>query len=95
MKRRTTVDEMLVPGGAARICRECRAGDAAEPGRWWFAYALLSSISSAIRERADDHRRSTERGAISSASAMGSVTVPPSMISSLSTHPRSEPLLTL
>ena len=76
MNRRLTVEEMLVPGGGRDLCRTIRDRKSVESENRWFIYALLSSISSAIRERADDQCRSTDRGAISSASAVSAVVRP-------------------
>ena len=73
---RSGMDELLVPGGAARLYVNFnQAGTEESEGRW-FAYALLSSINSAIRERAADQYRSTERTGISSASEVSAVVNP-------------------
>ena len=67
---------MLVPGGATEAFASLRKSDSVESELRWFAYALLSSISSAIRERAADQRRSTERTGMSSASDVSAVVKP-------------------
>lgn len=71
------VREQLVPGGGKALFREC-AGPQADPasGRRRQLYSLVSSISSAMRERADDQNRSTERSETPSASAVSPVVRP-------------------
>ncbi len=71
------VREQLVPGGGKALFRECagRRADAAS-GRRRQLYSLVSSISSAMRERADDQNRSTERSETPSASAVSPVVRP-------------------
>lgn len=71
------VRERLVPGGGKALFRECagREADAAS-GRRRQLYCLVSSISSAMRERADDQARSTERSETPSASAVSAVVRP-------------------
>ncbi len=61
--------QLLSPGGG--VCRDVFMDvDGSERRR--LAYELLLSISSAIRDRADDHSLSTERGDVSMASAVES-----------------------
>jgi len=74
--RRAEVKRQLVPGGATAHYTTLRRLDVEECEVRWLAYALLSSISSAIRERADAHRRSTERCEMSSASEVSAVVKP-------------------
>lgn len=71
------VRERLVPGGGTALFRECagRRADAASGLRWQL-YFLVSSISSAMRERAEDQRRSTERSETQSASEVSVVVRP-------------------
>lgn len=74
---RRDVRERLVPGGGKALFRECagRRADAAS-GRRLQLYSLVSSMSSAMRERADDQSRSTERAETPSASAVSAVVRP-------------------
>lgn len=67
----------LDPGDGAKQFLELKAGEVAEvdPGLG-DAQALLSSISAAIRARAVDHSRSTERTDMSSASEVSPVVKP-------------------
>ena len=74
--RRVDVERQLVPGGASDHYAKLRRLDVDECEKRWLAYALLSSINSAIRERADAHRRSTERCGMSSASEVSAVVKP-------------------
>lgn len=70
------VDELLQPGAGKVIYESLRCREtpgAAERSR---RYALLSSISSAIRERAEDQSRSTDRPDVSRASAVSAVVRP-------------------
>jgi len=69
--------DRLVPGGGKALFRECTGtrSDAAS-GRRRQLYSLVSSISSAIRERAADQDRSTERSDKPSASAVSAVVRP-------------------
>lgn len=78
MKTRTTknIEQLLEPDGATSDYVSLRQTHSKKSDERWFAYSLLSSISAAIRERADDQRRSTERGAISKASAVSAVVKP-------------------
>lgn len=71
------VRERLVPGGGKALFQECacRPADSAS-GRRRQLYCLVSSISSAMRERADDQNRSTERSETPSASAVSAVVRP-------------------
>ena len=73
---RSNVKERLVPGGAQETYTSLRQRTAEEPVDGWLVYALSSSIKAAIRERADDHARSTERSESSSASAVSPVVSP-------------------
>lgn len=73
---RAEIEELLVPGGAVQRYVSSRLAETEESRKRWFAYSLLSSISSAIRERAADQNRSTERGESSSASAVSAVVRP-------------------
>lgn len=50
--------------------------DSEESAERHLAYSLFSSIKAAMRERADDHNRSTDRSAISSASDVSAVVKP-------------------
>ena len=50
--------------------------DSTESAERRLAYSLFSSIKAAIRERADDHNRSTDRSAMSSASDVSAVVKP-------------------
>ncbi len=71
------VRERLVPGGGKALFRECAARPAdGASGRRRQLYSLVSSISSAMRERADDQARSTERSETASASAVSAVVRP-------------------
>ena len=71
------VRERLVPGGGKALFRECTGRQTgAESGRRRQIYSLVSSISSAMRERADDQNRSTERSDTPSASAVSPVVRP-------------------
>ena len=74
--RRAEIERLLQPGAATNDYADMRQLDSKESDERWFTYALLSSISAAIRERAEDHRRSTERGGISSASEVSVVVRP-------------------
>ena len=74
--RRSDIEKLLKPGGAKRRYASLRQTAAEESDRRWFAYSLLSSINSAIRERAEDQNRSTDRREISSASAVSAVVKP-------------------
>lgn len=76
MKKRTDIEQLLVPGGAKEAYADLREKNSREGERRWFLYALLSSISSAIRERAADQARSTDRSDSSSASAVSAVVKP-------------------
>lgn len=71
------VRERLVPGGGKALFREC-AGRQADAASGWRRqlYSLVSSINSAMRERADDQARSTERSETPSASAVSAVVRP-------------------
>lgn len=74
---RRGVRERLVPGGGKALFRECAGAPAnAAAGRRRQLYSLVSSISSAMRERADDQRRSTDRSETPSASAVSAVVKP-------------------
>lgn len=74
--RLSRIERLLVPGGASCDFVNLRERRSTESDGRWFCYALLSSISAAIRERAEDQRRSTVRGEISSASAVSAVVKP-------------------
>ncbi len=74
--RRQAIEAMLEPGGGAATYRHATEARELHSAARWFAYALLSSISSAIRERAVDQSRSTERSDVSSASAVSAVVKP-------------------
>lgn len=50
--------------------------DSEESAERRLAYSLFSSIKAAMRERADDHNRSTDRSAISNASDVSAVVKP-------------------
>ena len=52
--KRTQIEQMLEPGGASKTYVSVRKSEVAVSDQQWFIYALLSSISSAIRERAAD-----------------------------------------
>lgn len=70
------VEELLQPGVGKVMYESLRSGTtpgAADRSR---RYVLLSSISSAIRERAEDQNRSTDRSDVSSASAVSAVVKP-------------------
>ena len=75
-KKRTDIEQLLVPGGAKQAYADLSESTSREGERRWFLYAVLSSISSAIRERAADQARSTERSDSSSASAVSAVVKP-------------------
>lgn len=75
MTTRKKIEEMLVPGGAAAAYEAVQATSQSRRGGW-FVYALFSSIKLAMRERADDQARSTERTDISRASAVSAVVKP-------------------
>lgn len=70
------VKRQLVPGGASDHFVKLRRLDVDECEKRWLAYALLSSINSAMRERAEAHRRSTERCGMSSTSEVSAVVKP-------------------
>ncbi len=72
---KTILEDMLTPGGGAAAYETIRKQNKTLCGGW-FAYALFSSIKLAIRERADDQARSTERADISRASAVSAVVKP-------------------
>lgn len=72
--RRT--EERLVPAGGVDLYRRCRRSKDAQSDERYSVYALFSSISSAIRERAVDQKRSTDRSDTSSASAVSAVVKP-------------------
>lgn len=76
MKRRSAIEQMLVPGGGTELYTDFRNSASVESESRWFVYALLSSISSAIRERAEDQSRSTERPEISIAADVSAVVKP-------------------
>ena len=73
---RSGIEQLLVPGGASRLYMSFNKTETEESEGRWFAYSLLSSISSAIRERAEDQSRSTDRTEISSASEVSAVVRP-------------------
>lgn len=73
---RAGIEQLLVPGGASRLYLSFNQTETEESEGRWFAYSLLSSISSAIRERTEDQSRSTERTEISSASEVSAVVKP-------------------
>ena len=76
-RRAQEVRDRLVPGGGKALFRECRGTRRdAESGRRQQLYSLVSSISSAIRLRAEDQNRSTERSDRPSASAVSAVVRP-------------------
>ena len=69
------IEEMLTPGGGAAAYEAVQAISRSQCNGW-FVYALLSSIKLAMRERADDQARSTERTDISRTSAVSAVVRP-------------------
>lgn len=73
---RAGIEQLLVPGGASRLYMSFNQIETEESEGRWFAYSLLSSISSAIRERTEDQSRSTERTEIPSASEVSAVVKP-------------------
>lgn len=74
--RRSDIERLLKPGAATSDYAILRQTDSKESKRRWFAYSLFSSISAAIRERAEDQCRSTDRGEIPRASAVSAVVKP-------------------
>lgn len=78
--RRPSADDIearLTPGAGSEVFRRCRlrvpdTGSGQRRG----LYSLVSFIKAAIRERAVDHNRSTERDDTPSASADSSVVRP-------------------
>ena len=68
--------ERFEPGGAASAFREVVGLDTPDSQRRRLAYGLLESMSSAMRERADDQSRSTDRSETPSASAASRVVKP-------------------
>lgn len=74
--RRSEIEQLLEPGGATCDYMSLRQTDSEESDRRWLAYLLLSSISVAIRDRAEAQSRSTDRGEMSSASAVSAVVKP-------------------
>lgn len=74
--RRRHIEASLTPGGAVQVFEDRRTGTVGKRNEGWFTYALLSSISSAIRERAADQCRSTERSDKANASAVSAMVSP-------------------
>lgn len=70
------IAEWLVPAGGVEVYRSCRSGQGPESRERHSVYELFSSISSAMRERAEDQARSTERSDSASASAVSAVVRP-------------------
>lgn len=72
MTTKKKIEEMLAPGGGAAAYEAVQATSQSRCSGW-IVYALFSSIKLAMRERADDQARSTERTDISRASAVSTV----------------------
>lgn len=71
------IEGWLVPGGGKALLQECGQGpDGRESRRRRELYSLVSSISAAIRVRAEDQSRSTDRPETPSASAVSAVVRP-------------------
>ncbi len=73
---RTDIESLLVPGGGRETYVLARSAQSPRSAERWYRYSLLSSMSSAIRERADDQSRSIERSDVSSAAADSEVVKP-------------------
>ncbi len=71
------IEKLLVPGGGGETLEfvHAKRRDTTSAASW-FCYALLSSIKLAIRERASDQNRSTERSDRSRHSAVSDVVSP-------------------
>ena len=76
MMAREKITAMLVPGGAVLTYELTRSKYSPGASERWRRYSLLSSMSSAIRERADDQNRSTDRSDMSNASEVSAVVKP-------------------
>ena len=70
------IEALLAPGSGARIYEQVRRDGPAATSARRLRYALLSSMSCAIRERAADHSRSAERADTPIASAVSGVVKP-------------------
>ena len=69
--------ERLVPGGGQALYGDLSDGPGGDESRHRrYLYSLVSSIRVAIRDRADDQKRSTERSDTPSASAVSAVVRP-------------------
>lgn len=73
---RRGIEARLVPRGAIDTYRLTRRGDTESSICRYGIYRLLSLISSAIRDRAADHRRSATRSDTPSRSAVSAVENP-------------------
>ncbi len=75
--RRRELRERLVPGGGQAVYRDCTGPAVDEASRRRRdVYSLLSSISAAMRDLAEDQNRSAERSDTPSASAVSAVVRP-------------------
>lgn len=74
-QRKAQIEARLTPGGAQQLCHSL-PGRTAPNDRLQRLYRLLSLMSSAMRERADDQSRSALRVDVPSASAVSAVVNP-------------------
>jgi len=73
---RRDIERRLVPGGGTDVYESLRSETTPQSSSRWRRYTLLSSMSSAIRERAADQSLSADRSDTSSATAVSDVVRP-------------------